>query len=169
MKTMLLRIKKPPRKRMGLSGILTVGYIGSKSQVLSLIEIALYCLEVQWCVEDSLKSPLGSSRDFFGGCLRGLSWVVYYGTKTPQVKSVASLWIKSVMYAKRASAGNKKRQRHSLLMFYELPSLPSTGSRLDWFRTSLGCEPRSLIRVSLSWFDNSIVWEMAIQLGLIRQ
>jgi hypothetical protein len=36
-----------------------------------------------------------------------------------------------------------------LLVFSELPSLPSAGSRPDCFRTSLGCEPKSLIRVSL--------------------
>jgi hypothetical protein len=47
---------------------------------------------------------------------------------------------------KEGKAGNEKRQ---LLVFSELPSLPSAGSRPGCFHTSLGCEPRSLIRVSL--------------------
>jgi hypothetical protein len=53
---------------------------------------------------------------------------------------------------KEGQAGNKKRQ---LLVFFELPSLPSAGSRPGCFHNSLGCEPRSLIRVSLGWFDYS--------------
>jgi hypothetical protein len=52
----------------------------------------------------------------------------------------------------RGPSRNKKRQ---LLVFSELPSLPSAGSRPGCFHTSLGCEPRSLIRVSLGWFDYS--------------
>jgi hypothetical protein len=55
-------------------------------------------------------------------------------------------------YAKRAKQATCKRQ---LLVFSELPSLPSAGSRSGCFHTSLGCEPRSLIRVSLGWFDYS--------------
>jgi hypothetical protein len=51
---------------------------------------------------------------------------------------------------KEGQAGNKNRQ---FLMFSELPSLPSAGSRPGCFHTSLVCEPRSLIRVSLGWFD----------------
>jgi hypothetical protein len=47
---------------------------------------------------------------------------------------------------KEGQAGNKTRK---LLVFSELPSLPSAGSRPGCFHTSLGCEPRSLIRVSL--------------------
>jgi hypothetical protein len=47
---------------------------------------------------------------------------------------------------KEGQAGNKNRQ---LLVFHELTSLPSAGSRSGCFHTSLGCEPRSLIRVSL--------------------
>jgi hypothetical protein len=46
----------------------------------------------------------------------------------------------------RGKAGNKKRQ---LLVFSELPSLPSASSRPGCFHTSLGCEHRLLIRVSL--------------------
>jgi hypothetical protein len=53
---------------------------------------------------------------------------------------------------KDGQAGNKKRQS---LMFSELPSLLSAGSRPGCFHTSLGCEPRSLIRLSLGWFDYS--------------
>jgi hypothetical protein len=56
---------------------------------------------------------------------------------------------------KEGKTGNKKRQRRGLLVFSELPSLPSAGSRPGCFHTSLGCEPRSLIRVSLVWFDYS--------------
>jgi hypothetical protein len=55
----------------------------------------------------------------------------------------------------RRQAGDKKRQCRGLLVFSELPSLPSAGSRSDWFRASLGCKPRSLILVSLGWFDYS--------------
>jgi hypothetical protein len=47
---------------------------------------------------------------------------------------------------KEGQAGNKKRQS---LVFSELPSLPSAGSRPGCFQTSLGCELRSLIQVSL--------------------
>jgi hypothetical protein len=43
----------------------------------------------------------------------------------------------------------QSRQQKQLLVFSELPSLPSAGSRPSCFHTSLGCEPRSLIRVSL--------------------
>jgi hypothetical protein len=50
---------------------------------------------------------------------------------------------------KEGKAGNKKRQRRGLLVFSELPCLPSAGSRPGCFHTSLGCEPRSFIRVSL--------------------
>jgi hypothetical protein len=39
--------------------------------------------------------------------------------------------------------GNKKSQRRGLLVFSELPSLPSAGSRSGCFHTSLGCKPRS--------------------------
>jgi hypothetical protein len=53
---------------------------------------------------------------------------------------------------KDGKAGNKKMQ---LLVFNELPSLPSAGSRPGCSHTSLGCEPRSLIRVYLGWFDYS--------------
>jgi hypothetical protein len=41
-------------------------------------------------------------------------------------------------YAQRAKQATKKRQ---LLVFSELPSIPSAGSRLSCFHTSLGCEP----------------------------
>jgi hypothetical protein len=53
---------------------------------------------------------------------------------------------------KDGRAGNKKRK---LLVFSELPSLLSAGSRPGCFHTSLGCTPRSLIRISLGWFDYS--------------
>jgi hypothetical protein len=56
---------------------------------------------------------------------------------------------------KEGQAGNTKRQRRSLLVFYELPSLPSAGSRSGCLHTSLSCKPRSLIRVSLGSFDYS--------------
>jgi hypothetical protein len=75
---------------------------------------------------------------------------------------------------KEGKAGNKKRQSRGLLVFSELPSLLSAGSRPGCFHTSLGCKPRSLTRVSLGWFDYSKnVMEKklgrAIQLRLIRQ
>jgi hypothetical protein len=56
---------------------------------------------------------------------------------------------------KEGEAGNKNRQRRDLLVLSELPILPSAGSRSGCFHTSLGCKPRSLIRVSLGWFENS--------------
>jgi hypothetical protein len=56
---------------------------------------------------------------------------------------------------KEGRAGNKKRRSRSLLVFSELPCLPSTGSWSGCFHTSLGCKPRSLIRDSLGWFDYS--------------
>jgi hypothetical protein len=56
---------------------------------------------------------------------------------------------------KEGQAGNKNRQRRGLLMIFELPSLPSAGSRPGCFHTFLGCKPRSIIRVSLGWFDYS--------------
>jgi hypothetical protein len=40
---------------------------------------------------------------------------------------------------KEGKEGNKKKQ---LLVFSELPSLPSAGSRPGCFHTSLGCEPK---------------------------
>jgi hypothetical protein len=40
-------------------------------------------------------------------------------------------------------------------VFSEVPSLPSASSRPGCFHTSLGCTRRSLIRVSLGWFDYS--------------
>jgi hypothetical protein len=45
---------------------------------------------------------------------------------------------------KEGQADNKNRQRRDSLVFSELPSLPSAGSRSGCFHTSLGCEPRSL-------------------------
>jgi hypothetical protein len=56
---------------------------------------------------------------------------------------------------KDGQVGNKKIQRRGLLVFSEIPSLPSAGSQPGSFHTSLGCKPRSLIRVSLGWFDYS--------------
>jgi hypothetical protein len=50
---------------------------------------------------------------------------------------------------KEGQEGNKNRQRRGLLVFSEVPSLSSAGSRPGCFHTSLGCELRSLIRVSL--------------------
>jgi hypothetical protein len=71
---------------------------------------------------------------------------------------------------KEGQAGNKKRQRRGLLVFSELSSLPSAGSRTGCFHTSLGCKPRSLIRVSLGWLDYSKkMCGRTIQLRLIRQ
>jgi hypothetical protein len=37
----------------------------------------------------------------------------------------------------------------------EVRSLPAAGNRSDLFRTSLSCKPRSLMQVSLGWFDYS--------------
>jgi hypothetical protein len=55
--------------------------------------------------------------------------------------------------AKNAEQAAKKRQRRGLLVFS--PILHSAGSRPGCFHTSLGCKPRSQIRVSLGWFDDS--------------
>jgi hypothetical protein len=67
---------------------------------------------------------------------------------------------------KEGQAGNKSRQ---LLVFSELPSLPSAGSRPGSFHTSLGCMPRSLIRVSLGCSIIQKILRRTIQLRLIRQ
>jgi hypothetical protein len=71
--------------------------------------------------------------------------------------------------SKRAKKDTKKRQRRGLLVFSELPSLPSAGSRPGCFHTSLGCEPRSLIRVSLGCSIIQKLWGRTIELRLIRQ
>jgi hypothetical protein len=55
---------------------------------------------------------------------------------------------------KKCQRTQQKRQRCGFLEFSELPSLNLAGSRSGCFHTSLGCEPRSLIRVTLGWFDN---------------
>jgi hypothetical protein len=68
-----------------------------------------------------------------------------------QVKLLGSEYQTSGIYAKRAKQANKKRQSPGLVVFYELPSLPLAGSRLGCFYTSLCCEPRLLIRISLGW------------------
>jgi hypothetical protein len=47
------------------------------------------------------------------------------------------------------------KKDNGLLVFSELPSLPSAGSRPGYFHSSLGCKPKSFIRVSLGWFDYS--------------
>jgi hypothetical protein len=47
------------------------------------------------------------------------------------------------------------RQRRGLLVFSKLPSRPSAGRRSGCFHSSLACKPRSLIQVSLGWFDYS--------------
>jgi hypothetical protein len=54
---------------------------------------------------------------------------------------------------KEGEADKKKTALQLAFFSSELPSLPSTGSRPGYFHTSLGCKPRSLIRVSLGWFD----------------
>jgi hypothetical protein len=53
------------------------------------------------------------------------------------------------MYPKRAEQATKMNKRRSLLLFSEPPCIPSASSQSDWFRTFLGCEPRSLKRVYL--------------------
>jgi hypothetical protein len=45
--------------------------------------------------------------------------------------------------------GQSRQQTRQSLVFSELPSLPSAGSRPGCFHASLCCEPRSLIRISL--------------------
>jgi hypothetical protein len=49
----------------------------------------------------------------------------------------------------RGPGRQQKRQRLGLLVFPELPRLPSAGSRSGCSHTSLGCKPRSLTRVGL--------------------
>jgi hypothetical protein len=56
---------------------------------------------------------------------------------------------KQVAHMQRRPSRQQKRQRRGLLVFSELLSLPSAGSRSGCFHTSLGCKPRSLMRVSL--------------------
>jgi hypothetical protein len=72
-----------------------------------------------------------------------------------QVKLLDSEQQTSGRYSKRAKQATIKGQSRGLLVFSELPSLPSAGSRPGCFHTSLGCKPRSLTRVSLGWFDYS--------------
>jgi hypothetical protein len=57
-----------------------------------------------------------------------------------QVKLLGSECQKSGTYAKRAKQATTKKQRRGLLVFTELPSLPSASSRSDCFHTSLGYE-----------------------------
>jgi hypothetical protein len=45
-------------------------------------------------------------------------------------------------------------QCRRLFVFSELTGIPSAGSRKEWSRTSQGCWPRSLIRVSLGWLGH---------------
>jgi hypothetical protein len=73
-------------------------------------------------------------------------------TEWIKIKILGSECQTSGTHAKTAKQATKKRQ---LLVFSELPSLPSAGSRPGCFHTSLGCTPWSLIRVSLGWFDYS--------------
>jgi hypothetical protein len=53
----------------------------------------------------------------------------------------------------RGPSRQLKKKRRGLLVFSELPSRPSAGSRSGCSRTSLGCKPRSFMRISLGWFD----------------
>jgi hypothetical protein len=48
----------------------------------------------------------------------------------------------SGIYAKRAKREKKRRQRRGLLVFSELPNLPSAGSRSGCFYPSIGCTSR---------------------------
>jgi hypothetical protein len=45
--------------------------------------------------------------------------------------------------------GQSRQRKRQLLVLSEQPSLSSAGSRPGCFHTSLGCEPSSLMRVSL--------------------
>jgi hypothetical protein len=69
-----------------------------------------------------------------------------------KIKLLGSECQASGAYAKRAKQA-KKWQRRGLLVFSELPSLPSAGSRLGCFHTALSYKLRSLIQVSKGWFD----------------
>jgi hypothetical protein len=72
------------------------------------------------------------------------------------------------MYAKRASVGNNKKQRRGLLVYSELPSLPSTGSRSNWFRTLLGFKPGLVSRgrtYGIPWADSTLESEVIRQRG----
>jgi hypothetical protein len=75
--------------------------------------------------------------------------------RSRSIKILGSECQTSGTYAIKARQAATKRQRRGLLVFSELPSLSSAGSRPGCFHTSLGCKPRSFIRVSLGWFDNS--------------
>jgi hypothetical protein len=69
----------------------------------------------------------------------------------------------------RGPSIQQKRQRRGLLVFSELPILPSARSRSGSFHASLGCKPRSLIQISLGWFDYPNMRGRAIQLRLLCQ
>jgi hypothetical protein len=51
----------------------------------------------------------------------------------------------------------QKWQRRDFVVFSKQPSLPATVSRLSWIRTSHSKKLKSLIRISLGWFDWIIV------------
>jgi hypothetical protein len=73
------------------------------------------------------------------------------------VCSLPNKWFKSSRYwapnAKQVAHMQREQSRQQkkkkMLVFSELPSLPSAGSRPGCLHISLRCEPRSLIRVSL--------------------
>jgi hypothetical protein len=56
-----------------------------------------------------------------------------------------------------------------LLIFSDLPGLPSADSHSNWFWTFLSFKPRTLIWISHSWFDSSIVRGRSIQNRYIFQ
>jgi hypothetical protein len=52
--------------------------------------------------------------------------------------------------------GQRRQQNNAAArVFFDLLGLPSAGSQTGCFRTSLGCKPRSLMRISLDLLDKS--------------
>jgi hypothetical protein len=91
-----------------------------------------------------------------------LTWILFFSrVKNRSIWLSESIKIKikilgfecqtSGTYAKRAKQATRKD--NCLCFLNYLAS--SAGSRSGCFHTTLGCKPRSLIRVSLGWFDYS--------------
>jgi hypothetical protein len=75
-------------------------------------------------------------------------------------RSRSRYWAPNAKQVANMQRGPSRQQNRRLLVFSELPSLPSAGRQptglfpyFPGFSTSLGSEPRSLIRVSLGWFN----------------
>jgi hypothetical protein len=145
----LLRIILP-------AGIVDIHLLKARHPLKSKYDLISTCLRLGRSVEKFLSQDL--LRKYFNcrtqTAERNLSSGLNKMIKI-KIKILSSECQTSGKYSKRAKQATKKRQHRGLLVFSELPSLPSAGSRPGCFHTSLGCTPRSLIRVSLGWFDYS--------------